>query len=71
MALSIDMKVKQLAKSAEAMAAIDKYIPGFSTDRQLKLAYGMTLRSLFDFPPMEPYRGIMEDLAKDLEAIEK
>ena len=70
MALSIDMKVKQLAKNKEAMAAIDKYIPGFSTDRQLKLAYGMTLKSLFDFPPMEPYRAIMDDLAKDLEAIE-
>ena len=68
--MNIDMKVKQLAKSPEAMAIIDKYIPGFSTDRQLKLAYGMTLKSLFDFPQMAEYRGIMDDMAKDLEAIQ-
>ena len=68
--MDINMKVKQLAKSPEAMAVIDKYIPGFSTDRQLKLAYGMTLKSLFDFPQMADYRGIMDDLARDLGAVE-
>ena len=30
----------------------------------------MTLKSLFDFPQMAEYRGIMDDMAKDLEAIE-
>jgi hypothetical protein len=69
--MNIDMKVKQLAKSPKAMAVIDKYIPGFSTDRQLKLAYGMKLSALFDFPQMAEYREIRDDLARDLEAIEE
>ena len=67
--MNMDMKVKQLAKNEKALEIIDKYVPGFSTNRQLKLAYGMTLRSLFDFPQMADYRGIMDQLNADLEAL--
>lgn len=68
--MNLDTKVKKLAKNADAMAIIDKYIPGFSTDRQMKLAYGMTLRSLFEFPQMEDYRQHMDSMNSELEALE-
>lgn len=67
--MNIDMKTKQLVKSPEALAILDKYIPGFSTNRQLKLAYGMTIRAMYDFPQMAPYKKDMEKLNEELEAL--
>lgn len=67
--MNVDMKVKQMAKNPKALEIIDKYVPGFSTNRQLKLAYGMSMRSLYDFPQMAPYKKDLDALNAELEAL--
>ncbi len=50
MAITLDSKLKEIMKNPEAVAIIDKYNPGFAENKQLKMCYGMTLRSLLRFP---------------------
>ena len=67
MAMNIDMKVKDLDQDPKFAEIIDKYVPGFSTDKQLKLAYSMTLKSLCKFPQMGLDADSVAALAKELE----
>ena len=67
MAMNIDMKVKDLVLDPKFNEIIDKYVPGFSTDKQLKLAYPMTLKALCKFPQMGLDADAVAALAKELE----
>ena len=67
--MNIDIKIKKLVKNPDALAIMDKYIPGFSTDKQLKLAYGMTVREMYEFPQMADFRDKLDDLNAELEAL--
>ena len=46
MAVSVDSKIKVLSKNAAASEIINSYSPGFSTDPQMKMVAGLTLRKL-------------------------
>lgn len=48
--LSADSKIKQLMKNPEAVAILEEYNPGISTEPQMKMVYGLTLRKLVGFP---------------------
>ena len=43
--------------------------PRILHNRQLKLAYGMTIRAMYEFPQMAPYKKDMEALNAELEAL--
>jgi hypothetical protein len=67
MALSVDSKIKELAKNEEANAICEKY--GFDfTDKRAKMTFGMTLRALAAFPQTGCTPEKLEELSKELEA---
>lgn len=70
MGYSIDDKVKVLKKSPAACAVITEYSPGFETDPQMKLVGGLTLRKLASFPQSAFLKPHLEELDKELQAIE-
>lgn len=49
MALTVDSKIKDLAKNEQANEICEKYGFDFS-DKRSKMTYGMTLRALAAFP---------------------
>jgi hypothetical protein len=44
MALSVDSKVGELLDNPQAKAVLDKHMPGFSTNPQVSMARGFTLK---------------------------
>ena len=70
MAFSLDSKVKDILKNPEAAAALDKFSPGASTNPQMKLVGGLTLRKLASFPQSAYLQPHLEELDQALKAIE-
>ncbi len=70
MAFSLDSKVKDILKNSSAAAILDKYCPGASTNPQMKLVGGLTLRKLASFPQSAYLQPHLEALDKELQAIE-
>ena len=67
MAFSLDSKVKDILKNPEASAVLDKYSPDASKNPQMKL---VTLRKLASFPQSAFLKPHLEELEKELQAIE-
>ena len=67
MALTIDSKLKDVMANPAAVAVLEKYIPGFSKNPQLKLGYRMTWRTISKFPQAKQFGLTDEVLAKCLE----
>ncbi|MFC1925025.1 hypothetical protein ACFLXA_06650, partial [Chloroflexota bacterium] len=68
MALTVDSKIGELLADAKAKAILDKHIPGFSTNPQIGMASGMTLKII---APMsqgmvtpEVLKAVEEELSK-------
>ena len=70
MALSVDSKIKVLSKNAEASAIISEYSAGFSTDPQMKMVAGLTLRKLASFPQAAELAEHLDEIDERLKAIE-
>lgn len=70
MGYSLDSKVKEILKSDAAKAVLDKYAPGSSTNPQMKLVGGLTLRKLASFPQSAYLVPHLDDLDAELKAIE-
>ena len=70
MAFSLDSKVKDILKNPEAAATLDKFSPGASTNPQMKLVGGLTLRKLTSFPQSAYLQPHLEELDQALKAIE-
>lgn len=70
MAFSLDSKVKDILKNPEAAATLDKFSPGSSTNPQMKLVGGLTLRKLASFPQSASLQPHLEELDQALKAIE-
>lgn len=71
MALSVDSKIKVLSKNAEASAIISEYSAGFSTDPQMKMVAGLTLRKLASFPQAGEIADHLDEIDERLKAIEE
>lgn len=69
MAFSLDSKVKDILKNPAA-AVLDKYSPDASKNPQMKLVGGLTLRKLASFPQSAFLKPHLDDLDKELQAIE-
>ena len=70
MAFSLDSKVRDILKNPEAAATLDKFSPGASTNPQMKLVGGLTLRKLASFPQSAYLQPHLEELDQALKAIE-
>ena len=46
MALTLDSKIGDLLANPKAKAILDKYLPGFSTNPQMAMAKGMSLKAM-------------------------
>ena len=71
MAYSVDDKCKKLAKNPEAAAIISEYSPGFTTDPQMKMVMGLTLRKLASFPQAGDLSTHLDEIDERLKAIEE
>lgn len=50
MTVTINSKIKDILKDPRAADIVEKYSPGFKTDKQMKMVYGLTLSKLASFP---------------------
>ncbi|MGI6073006.1 MAG: hypothetical protein ACOX75_08425 [Lachnospiraceae bacterium] len=70
MGFSLDSKVRDILKDPRATAVLDKYCEGASTNPQMKLVGGLTIRKLSTFPQSAYLLPHLEDLDNELKAIE-
>jgi hypothetical protein len=61
MAYTLDTTVGDIMNDSRAVEALEKYVPGISTNPMLGLATGMTLKSLLDMPQAKQF-GITEQM---------
>ena len=66
MAVTVDSKIKEIMKDERATDIVAKYSPGFKTDKQMKLVYGLTLRKLSTFPQAKELADNLEQIEKEL-----
>ena len=71
MGFSVDDKCKKLAKDPRAVAVVSKYSPGFTTDPQMKMVMGLTLRKLASFPQAKELADNLDAIDAELKAIEE
>lgn len=69
MALSVDSKIKELSKNPAAADIMEKYSPGFKTDKQMKMVMGLTFRALAKFPQANISEETLEAIDKELAAL--
>ncbi|WP_201783923.1 hypothetical protein [Tractidigestivibacter scatoligenes] len=69
MGVSVDSKIKALAKNEAAADIICKYSPGFKTDPQMKMVYGLTLRKLASFPQAKELADHLDEIDAELKAL--
>jgi alpha-L-rhamnosidase len=62
-------KIEDLLASSQARAAVDKRLPGFSTDPRLPQAYQMTLREVAPYVPEVLTEEMLKSIDDDLAAI--
>ena len=68
--LSIDSKMGELMKDPRALAILEEYYPGMSTDKRMKMVLAMTLRALAKFPQAGEIGKNITDIDARLQAIE-
>ena len=71
MALSLDSKIKDIMRSPEGKAVMEKWAPGSTKDPRMKLVGGMTQRKLLSFPESDVPEELWEQFDADLRACEK
>lgn len=65
MAYTLDTKVGELLKDPQAVAILESYVPGASTNPMLEMAKDMTLRSIIELPQARQ-AGITEEMANSV-----
>ncbi len=69
MAVSVDTKVKELMKNEAAAEILEKFVPGFKTNPQMKLVGGLTFRKLASFPQAGLDASKVEEIDAALKAL--
>lgn len=69
MSLTVDSKIKDIMANPKAVEVVDKYSPGFATDKQMKMVYGMSLRALQKFPQSKMSLETLSEIDKELSQI--
>ncbi len=69
MALSADSKIKDIMKNPEAVAFMEKLVPGFASNPQMKMVQGLTFRALAKFPQAGLSAEQVEEIDKALKSL--
>ena len=69
MALSVDSKIKEIVANPTAAEIVDKFVPGFSTNKQMKMCYGITLRAFQKFPQASLSLESLAEIDKELSSL--
>jgi hypothetical protein len=69
MALSVDSKVGDLLDNPQAKAILDKHMQGFSTNPQVSMARGMTLKMTAGFSGGKITAEMLNAVNADLAAL--
>lgn len=69
MKITIDSKIKEIIEDKSALGVIEKNLPGFSENTQLKMAYNMTLRSIAKIPQSKISPTLLAQIETELNAI--
>ena len=71
MALSIDSKIKDIMRSPEGKAVMEKWAPGSTSDPRMKLVGALTYRKLLSFPEAAETAVHLDEIDADLTACSK
>lgn len=66
MTVTINSKIKDILADPRAADIVEKYSPGFKTDRQMKMVYGLSLSSLAKFPQAKTLADNLAQIEKEL-----
>lgn len=66
--LSLDSKIRDIMRSEEGRAVMEKYAPGSTKDPRMKLVGGLTYRKLLSYPESAEVAAHAEELDRDLQA---
>lgn len=65
MAYTMDSKLGEIMKDTQAVAVMEKHVPGVSKNPMLMMAEGMTLKSIVAMPQAKQ-AGLTEDMVEKL-----
>lgn len=68
MALSLDSKIKEIMRSEEGRAVLEKWAPGSTKNPQMKLVGALTYRKLLSYPQSADLAGHADEIDADLKA---
>lgn len=66
MALSLDSKIKDILRSPEGKAVMEKYAPGSTSNPSMKLVGAMTYRKLLSYPESADVAKFADQIDEDL-----
>ena len=66
MALSLDSKIKDILRSPEGKAVMEKYAPGSTSNPSMKLVGAMTYRKLLSYPESAEVAKFANQIDEDL-----
>lgn len=68
MALSLDSKIKEIMRSEEGRAVMEKWAPGSSKDPRMKLVGALTYRKLLSYPESAEVAKHADEIDAELKA---
>jgi hypothetical protein len=68
MALSLDSKIKDIMRSPEGKAVMEKWAPGSTKDPRMKLVGALTYRKLLSYPESAEVAVHADEIDADLKA---
>ncbi len=66
MALSLDSKIKDIMRSPEGRAVMEKWAPGSTKDPRMKLVGALTYRKLLSYPEAGEVAAHADEIDEDL-----
>jgi len=66
MALSIDSKIKEIMRSEEGRAVMEKWAPGSTSNPSMKLVGALTYRKLLSYPESAEVAVHLDEIDADL-----
>lgn len=66
MALSLDSKIKDIMRSEEGKAVLEKWVPGSTKDPRMKLVGALTYRKLLSYPESAEAAKHADEIDADL-----
>ena len=66
---SLNTKVGEILKDPAATAVLESYIPNLSKQPQIKMAYGMTCKTMLGFPQSGLSKDQIAEIGQKLEAL--